>query len=109
MSGETFFRIRALAKQIPPGSVATYGQLAALAGMPRGARAAGYTMASCTDAAVPCHRVVDRLGGTKSVFDTHAPGTQRLLLEAEGVPFRPDGTVDLDACLWRPESAAGNR
>ena len=51
---------------------------------------------------VPCHRVVDRFGGTKACFDTFAPGTQRALLEAEGVTFRLDGTVDLAQCLWTP-------
>ena len=57
-------------------------------------------MAACQDPGVPCHRVVDRMGGTKAAFDTLAPSTQRALLEAEGVPFRSDGTVDLDQCLW---------
>lgn len=45
-----------------------------------------------------------RFGGTKAAFDTFAPGTQRALLEAEGVAFRLDGTVDLEQCLWTPES-----
>ena len=49
-------------------------------------------------------RPVDRFGGTKAAFDTFAPGTQRALLEAEGVAFRLDGTVDLEQCLWTPES-----
>lgn len=40
----------------------------------------------------------------KAAFDTFAPGTQRALLEAEGVAFRLDGTVDLEQCLWTPES-----
>ncbi len=91
-----------LVRRIPPGRVATYGQVARLAGRPRCARAVGYAMAACRDPSVPCHRVVDRLGGTKAAFDTHAPGTQRALLEAEGVPFRPDGTVDLERCRWNP-------
>ena len=72
--------------------------------MPRCARTVGYALADCRDPAVPCHRVVDRFGGTKAAFDTLAPGTQRALLEAEGVPFRPDGTVDLERCLWKPET-----
>ncbi len=59
-------------------------------------------MAGCQDPSVPCHRVVDRLGGTKAAFDRHAPGTQRALLEAEGAVFRPDGTVDLARCQWDP-------
>ena len=57
-------------------------------------------MAACQDPIVPCHRVVDRFGNTKSCFDVHAPGTQRALLEAEGVTFTLDGRVDLEACQW---------
>lgn len=105
MSGETFAAFRRITARIPPGRVATYGQIARLAGMPRCARTVGYALAACDDPSVPCHRVVDRLGGTKAAFDTFAPGTQRVLLEAEGVPFRPDGTVDLEQCLWDPQES----
>lgn len=109
MSGETFSKIYEIVCRIPKGKVATYGQIALLAGMPRGARIVGYALASCPDAgAVPCHRVVDRLGGTKSAFDTYAPGTQRMLLETEGVLFRANGTVDLSRCRWTPENIKEN-
>ena len=100
MSGETFAAFRRITAQIPPGRVATYGQIARLAGMPRCARTVGYALAACTDPTVPCHRVVDRFGGTKTAFDTFAPNSQRAMLEAEGIPFRPDGTVDLERCRW---------
>lgn len=100
--GAVFARFYDIVQQIPPGKVATYGQIARLAGMPRCARTVGYAMAGCTDPSVPCHRVVDRFGGTKACFDTFAPGTQRALLEAEDVTFRLDGTVDLAQCLWEP-------
>ena len=103
MSGRVFAAFYGVVRQIPAGRVATYGQVARLAGMPRCARLVGYAMAACQDPSVPCHRVVDRFGGTKAAFDRLAPGTQRALLEAEGVPFRPDGTVDLDRCRWEPE------
>ena len=96
----TFARIYAVVRQIPAGRAATYGQIARLAGMPRCARVVGYALASCRDKTGPCHRVVDRLGRTKSCFDTLAPGTQRALLEAEGVSFRTDGTVDLAQSGW---------
>ena len=102
MSGSVFSRFYDIVRQIPQGKVATYGQVARLAGMPRCARTVGYAMAGCADPSVPCHRVVDRFGGTKACFDTFAPGTQRVLLEAEGVTFRLDGTVDLAQCLWAP-------
>ncbi len=98
---EHFFeRIYAITRDIPRGKVATYGQLARLSGAPRSARAVGYAMAACGDPTVPCHRVVDRRGGTKAAFDTFAPGTQRALLEAEGVGFLPDGRVDLAKYQW---------
>lgn len=101
MSGCIFAVFYDIVRRIPAGKVATYGQVARLAGMPQCARTVGYAMAGCRDRSVPCHRVVDRFGGTKSAFDTYAPGTQRALLEAEGVAFRPDGTVDLERCQWR--------
>ena len=102
MSGPVFAAFLDVVRQIPAGQVATYGQIARLAGRPRCARTVGYALSDCRDPAVPCHRVVDRLGGTKAAFDRLAPGTQRALLEAEGVPFRPDGTVDLARCQWEP-------
>ena len=93
-------RLYALVRQIPSGKVATYGQLALMLGMPRGARAVGTCLNRCADPSVPCHRVVDRLGRTKPVFDDYVPGTQRALLESEGAPFLPDGRVDLSLCGW---------
>ena len=102
MSGLVFAAFYDVVRRIPVGTVATYGQVARMAGMPRCARTVGYAMAGCKDPSVPCHRVVDRFGGTKTCFDTYAPGTQRALLEAEGVQFRPDGTVDLEQSQWNP-------
>ena len=79
---------------IPAGRVATYGQIALLCARPRAARAVG-TVLQKGPAGIPCHRVVNRQGRT-------APGwtEQRELLRAEGIPFLPDGRVDLTACLW---------
>ena len=94
MSGYIFGAFYDITRRIPAGKVATYGQITRLAGMPRCARIVGYAMAACQDPSVPCHRVVDRFGGTKRCFDVYAPGTQRALLEAEGVPFTPDGRVE---------------
>ena len=100
----TFEEIWGIVRRIPPGKVATYGQISRMTGRPRGARLVGWAMASCPEESdVPCHRVVDRFGGTKKAFDAHMPGGQRCLLEAEGVLFRPDGTVDMDCCAWQPE------
>ena len=96
-----FETVYAWVRQIPPGKVATYGQIARLCGIPRGARVVGYAMASCpAGSGVPCHRVVDQEGHTKKAFDTFMPDTQRMLLEAEGVAFLPDGRVNMAECLW---------
>jgi len=100
MSGGVFAIFYDVVRNIPSGKVATYGQVARLAGVPKDARTVGYAMAGCKDPSVPCHRVVDRFGATKPCFDTFAPGTQRALLEAEGVIFRPNGTVDLAQSQW---------
>jgi len=70
-------------RRIPPGKVATYGDVAAAAGAPRAARAVGNIMKGCTVAGVPCHRVVaagGRLGGYGG-----SEGLKRALLQAEGV------------------------
>ncbi len=96
-------RVYTLVRQIPVGKVASYGTLALLLGSPRSARAVGTALSRCSDPTLPCHRVVDRLGGTKAAFDDYAPGTQRAMLEAEGVSFLPDGRVDMERCGWRGE------
>lgn len=96
---DTFARIYALTAQIPPGRVTTYGQLARLAGNPRLSRIVGCAMHAAPEG-LPCHRVVNRLGGLCDAFSPTGQDSHRLLLEQEGVPFRPDGTVDLARCMW---------
>lgn len=96
---QLFSRVWTLTRQIPPGRVATYGQLARWTGNPRLSRAVGYAMHSAP-ADVPCHRVVNRLGGLSDAFSPSGRETHRMLLEMEGVGFRPDGTVDLEHYLW---------
>ena len=83
MSGHVFACFRDIVRQIPPGKVATYGQIARLAGMPRCARTVGYAMADCRDPSVPCHRVV----GADGSLTGYAGGVEkkRFLLELEGV------------------------
>ena len=94
-----FPRIWALARQIPPGKVATYGQLARWAGNPRLARAAGYAMHSAP-ADVPCHRVVNREGRLAPAFAFGGTDAQRQLLEAEGIAVSEDGYVDMKRYQW---------
>ena len=83
MSGPVFAVFRDIVRRIPPGKVATYGQIACLAGMPRCARTVGYAMAGCQDASVPCHRVV----GTGGSLTGYAGGIDKKikLLKHEGV------------------------
>ena len=76
-------RVLAVVRRIPRGRVATYGDVAALAGRPRAARAVGNIMRTCTRPDIPCHRVVaagGRLGGYGG-----GPAIKRALLAAEGV------------------------
>jgi methylated-DNA-protein-cysteine methyltransferase related protein len=76
-------RVLAIVKRIPPGRVATYGDIAALAGSPRAARAVGSAMRECRDRRVPCHRVI----GASGALGGYGGSLQlkRELLRAEGL------------------------
>lgn len=88
-------------KRIPKGKVATYGMIAALAGNGNWSRVVGYALhVNPSQGEVPCHRVVNRYGGTSPAFAFGGKDIQRELLEKEGVVFRGDGTVDMEKCLW---------
>jgi O-6-methylguanine DNA methyltransferase len=76
-------RVLAAVRRIPPGRVATYGDIAARAGQPRAARAVGNIMSSCNQPDVPCHRVV-AAGGRLGGYGGNLP-LKRALLGAEGV------------------------
>jgi methylated-DNA-protein-cysteine methyltransferase-like protein len=97
-----FEQVYELVRQIPLGRVATYGQVAAMLGNPRGARTVGFAMHASPGMSrgVPCHRVVFADGGLAPGFAFGGPDEQRRMLEAEGVPFLPDGRVDLASCRW---------
>ena len=97
-----FERIYAVVRQIPPGRVATYGQVAARAGNPRWARVVGYALhVNPEPGVIPCHRVVNRFGETSKAFAFGGADVQRRLLEDEGVRFTAEGRVDLEQFLWR--------
>ncbi len=87
-----------LVRLIPRGRVATYGQLAALLGFPRAARAVGYAMKRCAHD-LPWQRVVNARGGISLRANVSGMITQRVLLEHEGLPFRR-GRVDLGRYRW---------
>lgn len=91
-------RIYQLTTRIPSGQVATYGQLAELAGIPGAARQIGYALAALGRGRprpeVPWHRVVNADG--KSSIG----GDQITRLQAEGVPFGENGRIDLTMFGW---------
>ena len=95
-----FARVYAMVRRIPRGQVLTYGQVAALLGDPRWARAVGWALWACGSRAIPCHRVVNGRGGCSSGYGSGHPERQRARLEAEGVRFCLDGTLDLTTYGW---------
>ncbi len=97
---ELYTLIYSIVKKIPPGRVATYGQVAAMTGNYRRSRIVGYAMAGCKDNNVPCHRVVRSGGNLAKTFGIIGPQLQRELLEAEGVTFTAKGVIDLKKHLW---------
>lgn len=105
-SESAYPRIYAVVTRIPRGRVATYGQVAAQAGMPHAPRVAGYALHALPQGSpVPWHRVV-AAGGRLSLgkLDPSSATTQRLRLEHEGVRFDGRGCVDMDRHLWKPRA-----
>ncbi len=102
-------RIYAVVRRIPRGRVATYGQVAALAGLPGHARRVGYALSAVVEGStVPWHRVVNAQGGIST--RSEGPGgtvSQRLRLEREGVEFDEGGRASLERFGWRPRRIAG--
>jgi len=96
-------RIYAAVRRIPRGRVATYGQIADLAGLPGHARQVGYALnALSTESNLPWQRVINSAGRISLRAAPGADHLQRLLLESEGVAFDDSGRVSLDEFQWRP-------
>jgi methylated-DNA-protein-cysteine methyltransferase related protein len=100
-------RIHRVVSRIPRGRVATYGQIARIAGLRGQARLVGYAMhALPSGTRVPWQRVVNARG------EISLPGSsavrQRELLEREGVRFDTRGRIDLDRFLWQPRSRSAD-
>ena len=101
MEKTTFELIYDVVKQIPKGTVATYGQVAALAGNKRWSRVVGYALHVNPDPEnIPCHRVVNRLGEVSKAFAFGGENRQIELLKNEGVSFE-EGRVDLKKYGWK--------
>jgi methylated-DNA-protein-cysteine methyltransferase-like protein len=95
-------RIYRAVMRIPPGRVATYGQIARLAGMPRHHRQVGRALRHLLDdGLVPWHRVVDASGRISPRSEDGTTEARQLrLLEEEGVVFDPAGRVPLARFQW---------
>ena len=105
--GPSYARIYAVVRRIPHGRVATYGQVALLAGMPGHARQVGYALHALPDGTdVPWHRVVNAQGGVSRRAEPGWERVQRLLLEGEGLRFDARARLPLAQARWRPRRAA---
>jgi methylated-DNA-protein-cysteine methyltransferase related protein len=108
----SYQRIYAVVRRIPPGRVATYGQVAALAGLPGHARQVGYALHTLSnDTLVPWHRVINARGeiSQRSEPGPAREGYQRFLLEEEDVVFDLAGRVDLERFGWQPGGPSPRR
>lgn len=104
-----FERVYAIVRRIPRGRVATYGQVAALAGLPGQARFVGYALAALpAGSRLAWQRVVNAQGRVSPRGDgSGVEALQAAMLRGEGVRFGPEGSIALAAFRWRP--AGGRR
>jgi methylated-DNA-protein-cysteine methyltransferase-like protein len=99
-------RIYEIIRRVPSGRVATYGQVASLAGLPGHARLVGYALHNLPDNSdVPWHRVVNAGGGISLDREYGAGTLQRSLLEAEGIRFNSHDKIDLSTFGWDGEGS----
>ena len=104
----TYERIYAIVRHIPPGQVATYGQVAELAGLVGKPRLVGYALyrVDMTTSDVPWQRVINAKGEVSESPLRHGTDyIQRALLEDEGIEFDASGRIDLGTYRWRPSDA----
>lgn len=103
MSSSNWKKIYRVVARIPAGKVATYGQIAHLAGLPGHARQVGYALAATPDdLELPWQRVINAKGEVSPRAEPGYEGLQRAMLEQEGVAFGPLGRVDLKRFQWQP-------
>lgn len=106
----SYRRIYAAARRVPRGSVATYGQIADLAGLPGHARQVGYALHALREEDdVPWHRIINARGEVSPRSEPGMDDVQRVLLEQEGVTFDARGRVDLSAAQWKPGLNPGRK
>jgi methylated-DNA-protein-cysteine methyltransferase related protein len=98
-----------IVRRIPRGRVATYGQVARLAGLAGHARQVGYALHALTGDRVPWHRVINAKGEISLRSVEGSDRLQRILLAGEGVRFDRSGRIDLERYRWQPRSAGAKR
>jgi methylated-DNA-protein-cysteine methyltransferase-like protein len=102
MHGKLFQQINLIIQKVPPGKIATYGQIAGLAGI-KDARIVGWALHGNRSPLVPCHRIVKANG---SIAENYAFGgwqIQKCRLKDEGISFISKLQVDLSKHLWNPK------
>ncbi len=104
----SFAKIYEVVAKIPKGTVATYGQVARLAGNPRWSRVVGYALNVVPEnSELPCYRVVNREGRVSAAFGLGEENLQIRMLEEDGIPVEND-CVDLKKYQWVPEAQVQN-
>ncbi len=94
-------RVAIVCSCIPPGRVASYGQIALLCGKPKNARQVGYCLNKGRAGEVPAHRVVNSRGCLTGAASFDHPDMQRMLLEEERVAVSADMRVDMERYGWK--------
>ncbi|PIY96646.1 MAG: cysteine methyltransferase [Candidatus Kerfeldbacteria bacterium CG_4_10_14_0_8_um_filter_42_10] len=108
MSQSFFDKVYQIVKRVPKGKVATYGQIAALAGSPRSARMVGWALHQINDRQakeIPWQRIINREGRISTTCLDHPPDLQKFLLVNEGVEVKDregNSWIDLEKFLWKP-------
>ena len=103
-----FERVWDVVAQIPPGKVATYGDIAEHLGARSAARTVGWALNAAAGSDLPCHRVVNRVGALTGKRHFEGPHVMEERLRSEGVTFTADGRVVLAQHRWFPESAGAD-
>ena len=100
-ASSAYQRIYAAVKKIPRGRVATYGQIANLAGLPRHARQVGYALFNTPDDIhIPWHRVINAKGEISARSRDLYENIQRRKIKQEGIRFGKDGKISLKRFQW---------
>lgn len=100
-----FKKVYEIVAMIPEGKVATYGEIGKMLGYSRGAKVVGWAMRAVPEELnLPCHRVVKATGELCPGCVFGDSEIQRAMLAAEGITFRPDGTIDMEKHIWRGQA-----